>query len=309
MIGFVLAAGFGTRLRPITHHMPKALVPVGGVPMLKRMLDDFASAGFVSLGANIHYRPYDIFTFCDSYQHPVTLFHEKETIRGTGGALYFARDFLAGDESFCIRNVDILSDANLTSLKAGFENSGADCMLIAAAAKNNGSICMDSKTGEYRGLPQQSIERAGGTNVDYIGISFYSKRFLSFVKKDDFSLVPIWKRAADEGLRVKVRVIENMYWKDIGTPKSLADIHFDMLDKKISFTLPEDYVCDCEVKRAYPRSVESQKQVLGPYCWCDAEELSGDHNYDHCLIWQDSSGDHNRHSDAIITPWGEMNIE
>ncbi|MFP4416980.1 MAG: NDP-sugar synthase [Chitinispirillaceae bacterium] len=309
MIGFVLAAGFGTRLRPITYHMPKALVPVGGIPMLGRMLDDFASSGFTSLGANIHYRPYDISIFCDNYPHPVTLFHEKETIRGTGGALYFARDFLAGDDSFCIRNVDILSDIDLENLKARFKASGSDCMLIAAPARDSGSICMDTQNGEYRGLPRQNCKGQQCKGVDYIGLSFYSKRFLSLVKEDDFSLGPVWKRAADEGMTVVVHEIERLYWRDIGTPQSLAEIHFDMLDQKFSFTLPQEYVCDFDKKRAYHRGVESHKQLLGPYSWCDAKSLSGKHSYDHCLIWEDSSSDHTRHSDAIITPWGEMNLE
>ncbi len=307
MTGFILAAGFGTRLRPITNHMPKALVSVGGVPMLKRMLDDFVEAEFTSLGANTHFRPDDIAEFCSQYNHAIDLFHEKGEIRGTGGALYFAKEFLAKEECFCIRNVDIISSVDLLAVKEYFVSSAADCMLIAAPANGPGTICMEnSTTGRYLGLPKEMKTESGHKIVDYIGLSFYNRRFLSFVEEGDFSLVPVWKRAADNGLTVLVHEVENMYWRDIGTPASLAQIHFDMLDKKALLPVPCNYVLDYDRKVAYCKEIEHQKDVLGPYCWCDATSVSVQSKYEQCLIWSDSPEREKKHFRIISTPWGDI---
>ena len=99
MRGFVLAAGFGTRLRPLTDHIPKALVPVCGKPLLARSLAFLRGHGVTEIAVNSHYLADKIESFRREQKECFSLFHEEGNIRGTGGALYFAGEFLSGDEA------------------------------------------------------------------------------------------------------------------------------------------------------------------------------------------------------------------
>ena len=95
LTGFILAAGFGTRLRPLTDHLPKALISVCGKPLLQRALEFYENNRVKPIGVNSHHFPEFIKSFKNNSAIPFELFHETGAIRGTGGALLFAREFLA----------------------------------------------------------------------------------------------------------------------------------------------------------------------------------------------------------------------
>lgn len=114
MKAMIFAAGLGTRLRPITDTIPKALVPVAGVPMLERVIDKIRAAGIGEIVINAHHFSDKIAAFLDSRDFGVRidLSVEKEEPLETGGGIKKARKYLEGD-SFLVHNADILSDADL----------------------------------------------------------------------------------------------------------------------------------------------------------------------------------------------------
>ncbi|MDR3012810.1 MAG: NTP transferase domain-containing protein [Chitinispirillales bacterium] len=239
MRGFILAAGFGTRLKPITDEVPKALVQVCGEPLLAHNLRRLYRSGvFSAIGVNSHYLHEQMERFQEESEIPFELFYEKDKIRGTGGALDFARSFLSGDEAFLIANVDILHKFDIAELSARFMGAERICSLVSIPASNGcGTILYDNVTGDFLGtnadrrngsLPPVPDERK--SDADFTGVAFYKREFLDFVDDDDFSIVPIWQRAAVNGHTVGVLIPEKnaSWWLDIGTHEALKRIHDDV---------------------------------------------------------------------------------
>ena len=248
MRGFILAAGFGTRLRPITDKLPKALVPVCGEPLLAHNLRVLHKSGaFSTIGVNSHYLHEQMEQFQRESPIPFELFYESDKIRGTGGALDFARDFLSGDDTFLIANVDILHKFDIAELAARFVDSGRICSHVSIPADGLGTVLYDSATGDYLGVSDDREALSVGANLcvrpsvgkileaEFTGVAFYRREFLEFVKEDDFSVIPIWKRAASAGRAPGVIIPkkEASWWMDIGTLEALEKIETEVNNGRI----------------------------------------------------------------------------
>ena len=119
MKAMIFAAGLGTRLRPLTDNMPKALVPVAGKPMLQHVIERMKAAGFNDITINIHHFGEQIIDFVQANQQFGITIHisdERGELLDTGGGIKKARPFLDGDEPFLVHNADILTDVDLHKL-------------------------------------------------------------------------------------------------------------------------------------------------------------------------------------------------
>jgi NDP-sugar pyrophosphorylase family protein len=240
MRGFILAAGFGTRLKPLTDSVPKALIPVCGEPLLAHNLRILYNSGiFSAIGVNSHYLHEQMVRFQKDSPIPFELFYEEGKIRGTGGALDFAREFLAGDDTFLIANVDIIHKFDLRELLSRFINSGRICSLVSIPAENNGTVFYDNANSDFLGVSadRDDFLRLGRkfSEAEFTGVAFYRREFLDFVNSDDFSIIPVWKRAGGEGCVPSILVPEKSasWWIDIGTREAVAKIHSDVKDGKV----------------------------------------------------------------------------
>ncbi|MDE5645751.1 MAG: NTP transferase domain-containing protein [Muribaculaceae bacterium] len=147
MKAFILAAGLGTRLRPWTLEHPKALVPVGGVPMLERVILRMRDQGFDDITVNVHHFADQIVDFLNTRDFGVSIHvsDERERLLDTGGAILHAARFLASDPApFLVHNVDILSDAPLASLMQKHVGSGRDISLVTSDRKSSRRLLFDS---------------------------------------------------------------------------------------------------------------------------------------------------------------------
>lgn len=116
MKGMIFAAGMGTRLKPITDTLPKALVPVGGKPLLEHVIRRFQTAGISEIVVNVHHFAEKIEEWIDAGMEgcvDVKVSDERALLLETGGAVLHARPLLEGCGRFLIHNVDILSDCDL----------------------------------------------------------------------------------------------------------------------------------------------------------------------------------------------------
>jgi len=115
--GMVLAAGFGTRLSPLTDVLPKALVPVAGKPMLRYALDTLSTAGCKRIVVNAFHHAEQIERYVSSLDFPAEIIVLREDeILGTGGGLLNAASILDGDDLILLHNADIISGFNLGRL-------------------------------------------------------------------------------------------------------------------------------------------------------------------------------------------------
>ena len=132
----IFAAGLGTRLKPFTDHMPKALVPVAGKPMLEHVILKLKSFGVDELVINVHHFAQQIIDFLKEKDHfgiKIWISDETEELLETGGGIKKAAPFF--DEPFLVHNADILSNVDLKAMYDYHLTSGNDATLLVSPRK------------------------------------------------------------------------------------------------------------------------------------------------------------------------------
>ncbi|MDF1576089.1 MAG: nucleotidyltransferase family protein [Bacteroidales bacterium] len=156
----ILAAGLGSRLRPMTDHKPKALLEWEGKPLLEHLILKLKAAGFTSIIINVHHFADMILEFVKQKDHfgiGIEFSHEKDELLDTGGGIAHASSFF-GKEPFLVYNVDILSNIDLRAMYRYHLASGALATLAVKQRVTSRSLLMsadgllkgwrDNRTGE-----------------------------------------------------------------------------------------------------------------------------------------------------------------
>lgn len=190
MQAMIFAAGMGTRLKPITDIMPKALVPVGNKPLLQHVMDRLQSAGVKHVVVNVHHKAEQIRNFislaASHYDFSVDISDESDMLLETGGGIYAAQKLFKSSSPILIHNVDILSNVNL---KAFYESIGnADALLLVSERKTKRYLLFDDdmrlvgwtniETGEVR-TPYPNLDPTLCRMYAFSGIHAFSPRLFS----------------------------------------------------------------------------------------------------------------------------------
>ena len=136
MKAMIFAAGLGTRLKPLTDHMPKALVPVAGKPMLEHVIEKLKATGFDEIVINVHHFAQQIIDFLkanNNFGIKIWISDETEELLDTGGGIKKTAHFF--DEPFLVHNADILSNVDLKALYDYHLTSGNDATLLVSSRK------------------------------------------------------------------------------------------------------------------------------------------------------------------------------
>jgi len=144
MKAMIFAAGLGTRLKPLTDHMPKALVPVAGKPMLEHVIGKLKASGFNEIVINVHHFANQIIDFLkakDNFGIRIWISDETEELLDTGGGIKKAAHFF--DEPFLVHNADILSNVDLEALYEYHLNSENDATLLVSHRKTARYLLFD----------------------------------------------------------------------------------------------------------------------------------------------------------------------
>ena len=131
----IFAAGLGTRLKPITDRMPKALVPVGGQPLLWHVIQKLRAAGFERIVINVHHFADQIIDYIEANQNfglDIRISDERVTLLDTGGGIKHALPLFDPSMPILIHNVDILSNVDLAALYQATLDSQADALLLVS---------------------------------------------------------------------------------------------------------------------------------------------------------------------------------
>ncbi|MGN0201706.1 MAG: NDP-sugar synthase [Candidatus Cryptobacteroides sp.] len=156
MKALVFAAGLGTRLKPITDSIPKALVEVGGQPLLRHVIRKLESAGINDITVNVHHFADKIIGYLrenDNFGLNINISDERDLLRETGGGVLYARPFLEGSP-FIIHNVDILSNLDIAQFVA-LSDPGALANILVSERKTSRYFLFDG-----------DMNLVGWTNVD-----------------------------------------------------------------------------------------------------------------------------------------------
>lgn len=237
MKAMIFAAGLGTRLRPLTDNMPKALVPVAGKPMLQHVIERMKAAGFNEITINIHHFGEQIIDFVQANQQFGITIHisdERNELLDTGGGIKKARPFLDGDEPFLVHNADILTDVNLRKLYQHHLTNNADATLLVSQRNTSRYLLFDDEnrlkgwinktTGEVK--PQGfSYNENELSELAFGGIHVISPRLFHLLESEQwqgkFSIIPFYLSICRKA-RIQGFSTEGYQWFDIGKPDTLA---------------------------------------------------------------------------------------
>ncbi|MCX8027973.1 MAG: sugar phosphate nucleotidyltransferase [Thermodesulfovibrionales bacterium] len=225
--GFILAAGFGNRLRPITDFIPKPLLPILGKPIIDYVINSLISAQIKDIGLNLHYRQ-DVFdNWLTNHKHKSLLhvFFEKE-ILGTGGALKNAEPFLSSRGLFVTHNADVFCNFDILKLINAHDDKRYIATLAVVDHPQINTLTIDEN-----GF--LSIDPAKGCKKKtFTGIAVYSNMILDFIPKGFSSITDAWSKAMQSGFVINTFDISDCYWSDIGSIDNYAKTIFDVLQRE-----------------------------------------------------------------------------
>ena len=181
MKAMIFAAGLGTRLKPITDTIPKALVPVCGEPLLKHVITRLKDAGIDDIVINVHHFADQIVNYLEQndFGVKIAVSDESDRLLETGGGVLHARDLLLNPEGrFLVHNVDILSDLDISAFMEAWR-PGTLASLLVSPRKTQRYLLFDDdmrlvgwtnlSTGEVRS-PYPGLDPLGYTMLAFSGI-------------------------------------------------------------------------------------------------------------------------------------------
>lgn len=240
----IFAAGLGTRLRPYTNDRPKAMVEVGGLPMIAHQLLRLRNAGFIHVVINVHHyadQIIDYVTANSNFGLKVSFSDERGLLLDTGGGIRKALPLFDKESPILIHNVDIFSNANLSALYTNHKEDKVDGSLLVSRRDTSRYLIFDNEdhlvgwkniqTNEvrtsYDGL-QPELECLENDNKLYrlrafSGIHIISPSLFPLLKKQSevFSITNFyWQNASQHHIRC-VEAPQDFRWVDAGKPEAL----------------------------------------------------------------------------------------
>ena len=234
MKAMILAAGTGTRLKPLTNETPKALIPIKGTPMLEHIVVKIKAAGFTHIVVNIHHFGDQIIDFLaskDNFGMDISISDERKYLLDTGGAIKQAKEFLNDDEPFLIHNVDIFSAVDLRTMYNAHICSNALATLFVSRRQSSRQLLFDKEdrlcgwrnreTGEVKSYyptfdPSMYMEFAFG------GIHVISPEIFNHMEDwtGKFSIINFYLSICHKS-SIRFYTENNLQWIDAGKPNGL----------------------------------------------------------------------------------------
>lgn len=238
MKAMIFAAGLGTRLGDLTKDQPKAMVEVGGKPMLCRVIEKVESIGVNALVINVHHHADVIESYLkknDNFGLDIRISDERKKLLDTGGGVLAAMQLLEGSEPILLHNADILTDFDIREMLNAHVDSGSDVTLLTSERTTSRYLLFDKdgvmrgwkneKTGEVKpaGLDESGLEKLAFGGVHIISPAVFP---LLEAYRDEhgdvFSITPFYVENCGK-LKIKsYRPTEKYRWIDVGKPETLA---------------------------------------------------------------------------------------
>jgi len=233
MKAMILAAGLGTRLRPLTDDRPKALVTVAGRTLLDLALARLRSFGLGDVIVNAHHHAEMIVAYLQAngnFGMSIEVSREEELLDTGGGLRQAAHFFLGGspDEPFLVHNVDVLSTIDLARMVRHHNACGALATLAMQDRATSRSLLFDRK-GELcgrragRDAAAEMVRPAPDPQpLAFSGIHVLSPRIFGKIEEQGaFSIIAAYMRLAAQGERIAAFRADNAYWRDLGRPENI----------------------------------------------------------------------------------------
>ena len=253
----IFAAGLGTRLKPLTDTMPKALVRVGGEPLIKRVIMNLAAAGVERIVVNVHHFAEQIIDYLkdnDNFGLDIRISDETAGLLETGGGIKKAAPLFDSTAPILIHNVDILSNVNLSEfyqmasrseeLRVKSEEADCDAVLLVSWRKTKRYLLFNDdmrlvgwtniETGEVRS-PYPELNPKECRMYAFAGIHALSPRLLKMMDEfpDRFGIIDFYLKACATH-NIKGYVKDDLKLMDIGKLDTLAQAEEFLEELRVS---------------------------------------------------------------------------
>lgn len=231
MKAMIFAAGLGTRLKPYTETMPKAMVPVGGVPMLELLLIHLKERGINRIIINVHHFAGQVIDFLDQNHNfglDIAISHEEDMLLDTGGGLKKAAWFFDDQQPFLVQNVDVISDVDYFEM-LDFHKQTKSLATVAVSMRNTSRYFLfddsmllcgweNTRTAEVRIIrqQQQALNRLAFSGIHILDPSIFGL----ITQTGKFSIVDTYLQL---GALNKISGFRHdaSHWADMGKPAEL----------------------------------------------------------------------------------------
>jgi NDP-sugar pyrophosphorylase family protein len=236
MKAMILAAGLGTRLRPLTNDRPKALVEVAGRTLLEITLSRLRIFGVREVIVNVHHFADMVVEYVkknDNFGMRIEVSREEELL-DTGGGLkkagwFFLEDSVGRDEPFILHNVDVISTIDLGRM-VEFHRERQALATLAVQERETSRYLLFDEQGQLGGrragrdgVPELVRDCQPMQALGFSGVHVISPRLLSMMTEDGaFSIIPAYLRLAAQGEKILGFRADEYYWLDLGRPENVA---------------------------------------------------------------------------------------
>ena len=235
MKAMIFAAGLGTRLKPLTDHTPKALLPVAGKPMLEHIILKLKSAGFDQIVVNVHHFANQIVDFLkanNNFGIEIAISDESDYLLDTGGGIKKATPFLRGNEPFLVHNTDIFSNVDLRKLYEIHKQTNPTATLLVSQRQTSRYLLFDKsnklcgwrnrETGEVKSF-YPYFDPRHYTEYAFSGIHIMSPKMLDLMEEwtGKFSIINFYLSICARA-DIHAYLADDLRLLDIGKPETLA---------------------------------------------------------------------------------------
>jgi mannose-1-phosphate guanylyltransferase len=271
MRAMVLAAGLGTRLRPLTYEITKPMVPVLDRPVMEHILDLLERHGFDEVIANLHYFPDSI----KEYFGERLSYRFEEELLGTAGGVRACREFF-GDEPFLVISGDALTDIDLTALAARHRQSGGIATLSVkqVADTSEYGVVLHDREGRVTGFQEKPAPEEALSDLGNCGIYVFSPEIFDYFPQSPFAdwANDVFPALLANDVPFHIHEVRE-YWNDVGSLGELRQGTFDALEGKLRLEILGQQVA-AGVTVAGGTALPQDTEVEGPV-WVGQEVRIG----------------------------------
>jgi mannose-1-phosphate guanylyltransferase len=241
MKAMILAAGLGTRLRPLTESRPKALVEIGGRTMLEITLSRLRAFGIREVIVNVHHFAEMVIEYLKTnanFGMRIEVSREEDLLDTGGGlkqaAWFFLQDSSASEEPFLLHNVDVLSNIDFRRM-VDFHTEHQSLATLAVQSRESSRYLLFD---EQRRLCGRRVSREDKTELvrpaqqlqalAFSGIHVISPRLLTMMEDAAFSIIDCYLRLAAREEAIVAFRADEWYWRDLGSPDNLMQAAQDL---------------------------------------------------------------------------------
>jgi NDP-sugar pyrophosphorylase family protein len=247
MKAMILAAGLGTRLRPLTNDRPKALVEIAGRTLLEITLARLRSVGVTEVIVNVHHFADMVSGYLQSHDNfgmKIEVSREDDALLDTGGGLKKAAHFFlenSSNEPFILHNVDVISTIDLERMIRVHKQNSALATLAVKSRKSSRYLLFDDQLQLCgRRISDQEPELVRPSEnlkpLAFSGIHVISPRLLGMMHDDGaFPIIKTYLDLSARGEKIQAFSADEYYWRDLGKPESVKQAAEDILNHVIRF--------------------------------------------------------------------------